>query len=128
MSLREFLDLAGGEVRAPSGSAGVPQHVVRVGVFQILSLTLCQEAQGSGGSGRQVYGRGGLRRRGLRQLREIAGREVRQIRASERSFREEVRCSSVFRTSLSQGVEMVLQVFRKVPDYLELQRITGFEV
>lgn len=126
---RELVYLMECEIRPPPGSLGVSPRVVREGGVQCFCCAVGQQAQSLDGPGGQVYGGGGPRRGSLRQLREIAGREVRQIGAPERRFHQKT-CWFIFLRSGAgrQGLELVLEVFRQVPDYLELQRIAGFEV
>jgi hypothetical protein len=55
------------------------------------------------------------------ELRDVAGREVRQVRAAERRLRQNIRRG----VEAGQGVKLPSDIQRKIPDNPELQGIRG---
>jgi hypothetical protein len=86
-----LVNLTGGELGPPRCAPHVPEQIPGVFLVRIPAFGLDQRAEVSDHPGREA--RSFDRPRSLlgRGLRDVAGREVRQIRAAERCLRQDIR-------------------------------------
>ena len=91
---------------------------------QISAISLNQGTEVADRPGGQAHGRSRSWRGVGRELGDVAGRQVRQIRAAERRFRKDVRCG-VLSGETGQGIELTSDVQRQIPDNPKLQKARG---